>query len=152
MPESETDIIKKYKKEIEQHIDEDSIGEVPESEEFSQQYVKFKSEILSKTTSSYENWCNAFEKIASFQPGKKLKPDLEKAIETAHLNITPAGAASFAAIIGFLIILLGISISLIVFLLTNQILLFLLFIFLILGLIALFQLTKIPLIIAARWR
>ena len=154
MPESEEDILKRYRKKATEYLDEDSQGDSPDTQqqEFSQQYLKFKKEALSESKSSYENWCNAFEKLVKFQPSKKLKPEIEKAIETAHLNITPEGAASFASMLGFLIILFGVIITLVIFLLTNGISIFILLMFLIGGLVILTQFVKIPIIIASKWR
>ncbi len=150
----EEDILKKYRTKIEGEVDLESEGQVPDSSAqiFSQEYTQLKQEILSKKRSSYENWCNTFEKILALRPNKKLLPELERAIETAHLDVTPTGAASFAVFIAFFIILLGVIITLLSLFLFKTIPLFTFLIFLILGVIVLFQFPKLPIIIAARWR
>ena len=154
MKESEKDILNKYRKLAESHVDEGLQGDVPEESmnEFSQQYVKFKSELLTKKTSTYENLCNSCEKIIKLAPGAKLKPELERAIQTAHLNITPEGAATFPIIAGLLTMLLTFAFAATVFLLTNQIPIFITLILVITALILMTQLTKIPVILATRWR
>src|SRR3989344_3060639 len=107
---SEEDILKKYKSKIEGHMDAESEGQVASAESslFSQDYLDIKKEILSKKRSGYEKWCNFFEKAIQFKPSKSLEVELQRSIETTHLDITPTGATSFAVFTGFLIILLGI--------------------------------------------
>src|SRR3989344_6054280 len=159
MPESERDILKKYRKKVEEHIDEESGGDVQDSsiEVFSAEYLRFRQESLSQKRSGYENWCNSAENILKFKPSPKILPDLERSIETAHLSITPSGAASFAALIGFLVILLGSLISGIIFLLQKELSfenfpVFTLMVFLVAGLLSLVYLPRIPIYIATRWR
>ncbi len=150
----EEDILNKYRQKLNDHLDEESEGQVRDSANklFSQDYISLKKDILSKRRSSYENWCNAFEKIIQFRPGKTLEPELERAIETAHLDITPTGAASFAVFTGFLTILLGIIITLTLIFAFGTTPIFTFLIFVLFGFIFLFQFPKIPIIMAARWR
>ena len=93
-------ILSRYKRKIEQHVDEDDAAPT----EFSKEYEEFRREALSKAESSYEKWCAVAEGLIRFKPNSKEIPEVEKAIETAHLNITPVGAASLAALVAFLFI------------------------------------------------
>lgn len=160
----EEEIIKKYKKRIAKHIEEESIGETASLDEFSKEYIKFREEALSKPTTRYENWCNAFEKTIQIKPTDKQLPLLNQAIETAHLNITPTGAATFAVVIGLLLIFLGIFVGILVNLdyiaaaiggtLTDAMTLsvFLPFAIMIFGIIMFKPLTNFPIYLADKWR
>lgn len=162
-----SDIINRYKSKIEEHIDEESEGQIisQEDSEFSSEYQKFRREVLAEKDSWYERWCNTAEKIIAFAPQKKELPAIESAIETAHLNITPTGAASLSALISFGLIIMGFFIFGLsyVFLsllnaelppgeVFNKIPLFPPILFLILGLMALFFLKKMPMYLASSWR
>ena len=156
MPKKEDvkDILEKYRSKIEEYVDVETEGQI-ESEStkaFSSEYIKFREEILSKNISNYEKWCNISETIVKLKPSDKNLPRIEEAISTAHLNITPTGAASFAALSSLLIIFLGIFISAILFLLIGEIPIFTLLMFLIIGLVALMYFNKMPLFIATKWR
>lgn len=160
----EEDIIKRYKKRISKHIEEESIGDTASLEEFSREYVKFREEALSRRTTRYENWCNALEKIVQIKPSEKQLPLLRQAIETAHLNITPTGAATFAVVIGLIIIILGLFVGILVNIeyitsaingtLTEEMVpnIFLAFAIMILGVIIFKPLTNFPIYLADRWR
>src|SRR3989344_4037257 len=130
MPESEEEILRKYRKQVNEHVDEESEGGVPDSsdEAFSQEYLKFKEEALSQNRSRYESWCN-----------------------------TAIGAASFAALAGLLIIISGFLLSGIIFLFQEELVfanfpIFTLMIFLITGLLVFFYFPRLPIYIATRWR
>ncbi len=148
------DILEKYRSKLGEHVDIESEGQVSaESDKaFSQEYTTFRKEVLSSQLSKYERWCNSAENILKLKPQDKLLPKLEEAINTAHLNITPSGAVSLAAITSLLLILGGGLFSVIIFLLTNSFPIFTFLMFLILSLVALMYLNKAPIYIATRWR
>ena len=158
MSEKPDDILNRYRKKINDHIDKDSLGQVIDSSDnsFSNEYSKFRDEITSSKRSSYEKWCNFAEHIIKFAPSPKILSSLETAIDTAHLNITPVGAASFAALSGLVIILGGFLLSLIIFALQGMDFqnfpIFTLLVFLVTGLLSFVYLPRIPLYIATRWR
>lgn len=154
MPEDVNDIIKKYKSKVEEHLDVETEGESDSesNKAFSEEYIKFREEILSSRVTKYEKWCNIFESFIKLKPSDKNLPKIEEAINTSHLNITPSGAASFAGIISILIIFGGIFLSVIYFLLFNDFPIFTLLMFLITGLIALMYLNRMPIMIATKWR
>ena len=99
-------ILSKYKERIGEHTDDAS--QVTNTE-FSKDYEEFRREALSSSESKYEKWCTFAESILKFKPNQKELPEIEKAIATAHLNVTPTGASSFAAMVAFLFVLLGLG-------------------------------------------
>ncbi|HIH25517.1 hypothetical protein J4476_00210 [Candidatus Woesearchaeota archaeon] len=158
MSENPDDILNKYRKKINDHVDKDTLGQVSDSSDasFSNEYSKFRDEITSSKRSSYEQWCNFAERVIKFSPSPKILSSLETAIDTAHLNITPVGASSFAALSGLIIILSGFLLSLIIFALQGMDFanfpIFTLLVFLITGLLSFVYLPRIPIYIATRWR
>ena len=148
------DILSRYKEKVSSHIDIDSGISDDEAKKFSQEYITFKSEVLSNNRTRYEKWCNAAEKIIAFKPPKDKEKLLQEAIDTAHLDLTPTGAASFAALTGFIIILFAIIIALGFYLTlgADNIPLFTIVLLLIFGLVAVTKFTDIPLYLASRWR
>ncbi|HLD11014.1 MAG TPA: hypothetical protein VJB89_02945 [Candidatus Nanoarchaeia archaeon] len=160
MPKKEVDeILSKYRKRLEKHIDIDTLGEVESTNisEFSQEYTTFREEWLSKSTTTYENFCNTAEKIFPLKPASKDEIELSKAIKTAHLQITPSGAVSFAALIGGLFVILGLLIAGLDYGLTPDqgiagIGIFLPLLFITFGLIALKIFAKYPTYLATKWR
>ncbi len=155
MPEEDIkEIMEKYRSKVEEHIDSESDGQVVSSqtESFSQEYQTFREEVLSKKRSKYEDWCNFSENILHLKPAEKDLPELNEAINTAHLNITPSGAVSFAASVTLLSIIGGALFSGLMFLIFGEFPIFTLLMFLIGGLIALFILNKMPIYLATAWR
>lgn len=164
MPEDELKkILGSYEKKLSNHLDEDSAGSL--ETDVSLQYQKFRAESLSNRESKYEKLCAFAEKIIAFAPAKKDLPEIEKAIEISHLNITPAGSASFAALTSFLLIFLGFlffGLNMVLLAIANpnlpfselldKISIFTPFLFMILGLLAMFLLKKLPVYIASNWR
>lgn len=160
MPKKEVDeILSKYRKKLEKHIDVYSIGEVEPADikEFSQQYATFREEWLSKSTTTYENFCNTAEKMLPLKPAPKDEAELSKAIRTAHLQMTPGGAVSFAALVGGICIILAFLIAGLDYGLSPDeglagVGIFLPLLFLIFGLIALKIFAKYPIYLATKWR
>lgn len=155
------EILSKYKKRVSEHADTASEASPEEISNFSREYEQFRQEALSPSTSRYESWCAWAENILKFKPNEKDLPELEKSIAAAHLNVTPTGAASFAALIAFGFILLGMFylfvgalISTNFFADISQIALPLFFplLFLVLGFVCLKVLARMPIYIASRWR
>ncbi len=148
------DILKKYRKKMGGHLDEDTVGDVEsfDSGRFSSEYVKFKREVLGKKRTVYEEWCNQAERVLKLAPPKDKLNSLQDAINTAHLEITPTGSSSFAGLMGFLLVLLGFLIGGILYLATDQIYFFLPLLFLFAGVVAMFMLPNVPIYLATRWR
>src|SRR3989344_2522789 len=108
MKKGEGEIVKKYEERLAEHTD----AGLEDVSKFSSEYEKFRAEALSERLSWYESWCGLAENLLRFKPNQKDLPELERAVATAHLQVTPAGAASFAALVAFLFILLGVGVCL----------------------------------------
>jgi len=114
---------------------------------YSREYKQFKKEYISKRLSLYEKACNFSGNILKLKPDKKKAAEMQEAINTAHLEITPTGVLSFAVLAPIFIILFGSLISFLIF----QAMFFVIF-FLIVGLILIFPLMKMPFYLANNWR
>ncbi len=147
----EQEILKRYKARLGKHTDK-TIASPQDLETFSKEYRTFKQEVLGKQRSRYETWCNKSEKFLAIAPPKKQVHEIEKAIETIHLDITPVGATSFATIAGFSTILFGFLFAAIMFALTTQIKLFIPLLCLLVGLLVVKFVARLPIYLAARWR
>ncbi len=154
MPEDIKDIIERYRSALGEHTDIESEGEAGSEtlKSFSKEYLKFREEVLSTQRTRYENWCNACENIIKLKPSDKLLPALEESIKTAHLNINPSGAVSFAAIISLLTILFALGLSIIFYFVSDSFPIITLLVLLILALVSLVYLNRMPIYIATRWR
>ncbi|MFP4115721.1 MAG: hypothetical protein ACLFTQ_00740 [Candidatus Aenigmatarchaeota archaeon] len=83
----------------------------------SREYETFREEEEKHQKKSlYERFCNYAGKIAEIEPGEERKEKMQKAIDFAHLQITPEEAYSLAIfsgigliIVAFLLLMLGIS-------------------------------------------
>ncbi|MFH1073148.1 MAG: hypothetical protein V1743_07010 [Nanoarchaeota archaeon] len=140
---------KKYAERISQELGEQEQGEGIISHE----YEEFRKAYLPKRLSLYEQWCSISEKVLHFAPDKAKAQELQEAIDAAHLNVTPTGAASFALFIPLLVIIVGIFVGYIIpsLLFSTANSFFIIFAIIIgLGLIVPFQ--KLPYIIANTWR
>lgn len=97
-------ILEKYKQKLSEEIDfqgsdKKSVAQEDNRENLestSRQYKQFKEGMIPTHFSLYEQACNKAEKILRIAPDKKGIKEMEEAINTAHLNITPAGVSSFA--------------------------------------------------------
>ena len=143
------EILLKYRKKIGDHIDETTIND---SKEFSQEYNQFREEALGSLKTRYEKWCNASEKLITFSPDLQTTKELEEAIGVTHLNITPQGAASFAAILSFITIIISLLWGLVTYILTDVIAIFFPLLMLVGSIGILKYCAKIPLFLATRWR
>ncbi|MCF7866083.1 hypothetical protein K9L67_00580 [Candidatus Woesearchaeota archaeon] len=118
-------------------------------------YNTFKDTFMPKNLSFYEKGCGFAEKIIPMTPDKKKIPDIQEAIKISHLNISPTGTASFAALTSLAIILISIILGYLVVFSdstgTTEITFFV-FSGLILALIMFLPLSKLPFIIANIWR
>ena len=122
----------------------------------SSDYESFKKAFMPKNLTLYEKVCNFGEKFLPIKPDKKEIPKIQEAIKTSHLNVTPTGTMSFAAISSISIVFVFIILGYIVpFILsggkTADVFFFVIFGFLA-GLGLFVPLTKLPYIIANSWR
>src|SRR3989344_7909070 len=140
------DLIQKYTKKVETQLNVplSSISEKPLT---TKEYQDFRKQYMPGQMSLYENLCNRSEKILKVAPGPKDLPKIDAAIKTAHLNITPTGAYSFAMLAPTLIAIFG---SLISFAIFDSF--FFVFFFLLTALALYIPLQRMPMIMADSWR
>jgi len=144
MPQKNIDkILEKYKLKLKQELGEKRILRPVTSAE----YKHFKQELLPKHLSWYEQLCNLSERFVKIQPDKEKEKTLKESIDICHLEITPAGATSFALIMPLFVILFG---SLISLMLLDSF--FFLFLSVIIGIILMYIFQKLPIFFANNWR
>ncbi|MBU0980645.1 MAG: hypothetical protein KJ709_07590 [Nanoarchaeota archaeon] len=144
MPEKEVeDLLSKYKERLRNELEGQDLERVT-----SREYNEFKNELLPRHFSIYEKACRISEKLLKIDPNKKKLKELQRSIETCHLNITPQGAASFAMLFPLLWMVLG---SVIILTMFNAPLFFMMF-FIISGLAMMVIFGKLPFFLANSWR
>jgi len=147
------DIKQKYKSRINKELGKknDPVKKVTTSD-----YNSFKKTFLPKELTLYEQACNFAEKIIPIKPDSKGIPEIEEAIRVSHLNISPTGTMSFAALSMIAIIFASIIFGyLIPFVLTGgksgDNVFFIMF-GIIMSAVLFIPLTKLPFIISNMWR
>jgi len=111
-------ILEKAEKKLGQRINLDE----PEhfvGDTFSMEYEVFRQNNLEKSVSKYEKFCGIAEKIIKVKVKDKESEKLDNAIDTAHLDITPGGANSFAAVFTFLVVLFGLTLGVLMYYFTG---------------------------------
>lgn len=142
------DLVQKYTKKVETQLNVpvESLSQEPVT---TKEYQEFRKQYMPKPMTWYEKLCNMSEKIIKVSPGAKDIPKIELAIKTAHLNITPTGAYSFAMLGPSLLAVIG---SLASYIIPKQPSFFFIFFFLFAGLGLYLPLQKLPNFIADSWR
>ncbi|MBN2112462.1 hypothetical protein JW707_05180 [Candidatus Woesearchaeota archaeon] len=110
------------------------------------EYTQFKAELLPAHMTWYEKGCNLAEKLVKMQPKKEKAALMQESIEICHLNITPAGATSFAILVPLIFVILGI----IQFILTGSLFFTVFFVFG--GLLLMIPLQRYLSFLANGWR
>jgi len=146
------ELIRKYKKKIENEFKSSDLNQNHQNYEPSA-YLQFKNELLPKRLSIYEKLCNWSEKLFKINPGEKAKEELQKSIDTCHLEITPEGSQSFSIIFPVLFMLVGSLLSFVLpILFGSSPLLFFIMFFLIVGLFGIIILKGLPHQLAKKWK
>jgi hypothetical protein len=141
------DLRKKYVQKLSESLDDKE--QVPRT----QQYAEFRKAYLPKPLSWYEKACNAAAKILPVSPDKSRRPQIERAIRTCHLQMTPEGVGSFALLAPLLLILAGALVFyLLPMLLWGSGSLFVTIYIAILGVILIIPLGRIPEFLSTSWR
>jgi hypothetical protein len=147
------DMKNKYRRKLVQELGgaPDEVKRVSSSD-----YESFKQSFLPRNFTLYEKVCNFGEKILPIKPDKRDIPKIQEAIKTSHLNISPTGTMSFAAVASFGIILFFIFFGyLLPFILsggkTAEMFFFIFFGFIV-AVISFIPLTRLPFIFANSWR
>jgi len=121
-----------------------SIMDQPSRGVFTKDYDIFRKEALNLENSLYERSCKFAQKIIDFAPSKEeQKKELQEAIDSVHLDITPGGAYTLAILVMFGFILLGFTI-LMVSLLFNHVQLLIPLLTIFFGVGIFFPLSKFP--------
>lgn len=110
MPISEDEIkglLDKYKSKIESQLEVPLETTSEGDPTTTKEYSEFKKQYMPRNLTIYEKLCKISEKIIKVSPDKKKIPEIQEAIDTAHLDITPTGATSFAILGPLLIALVG---------------------------------------------
>jgi hypothetical protein len=143
------DLSAKYKARVERELGGGTSegADTGEKKVYSREYQQFRKEFTPARMSIYERLCNMSEKILRLKPEPKKAAELDEAIETCHLRITPSGAMSFS-ILGPLVFALGASL---VFYVLLQSMFFVMF-FLMAGVIMINPLGTLPMFMASSWR
>ena len=124
----------------------------PSSGAFTKDYETFREEALHFENTLYERACLFTHSFIDFSPtNKDYKKRLEEAIEATHLSITPAAAYTFAIVILFSLIFLGLFIGFVSFLF-NATQVFLALFCIALGIVLLKPLSNYPIHLAQRRR
>lgn len=147
-----SELVAKYKRELEQKL----VGKEPVGTAkpiTTQEYQEFKKEFMPRQMSLFESACNFSEKIFKLKPDAKTEPIMQESINICHLNITPAGAMSFAYLFPVFFILIGVFLSIAIpMMMGAPISTFFLSFFILAGLVMIFPLTKLTEFMANSWR
>ncbi|MBT6040366.1 hypothetical protein HOH15_00395 [Candidatus Woesearchaeota archaeon] len=113
MPSPEVEeLLQKYKTKIESEL-----GPTVKADDkpiTSADYDTFRKSMMPGTASFYEKACNWGEKILKIKPDAKEEAELNKAIEAAHLKVTPTGTTSFSILAPVILGLSGLILSFII--------------------------------------
>lgn len=143
---STDDILKKYGSKIEEQMQN------YESEDyFSQDYLKFKGEMLPEM-SRYKRWAEAFGSIIKLKVSAKDEARLGRPLEIAHLNVTPSQALSLAAVTFLGTFLLTIFLVAAIYLITDNFQTLFLFLGLLASLFVFYYTYTMPKRLANAWR
>ena len=148
-PARKDDLVEKFEAKIKKELGEGGAERVPDQEKraYSREYQQFRKEYIPKHMSIYEKLCNISGSILKLKPEKEKAKELQEAIETCHLNITPTGAMSFS-ILGPIVFALVTSL---LFYILLQSMFFVMF-FMFAAFIMIGPLGNLPMFLAAAWR
>lgn len=149
IPPDVNDILKKYGNKIESQINSSSVPEI--SSGYSQAYSTFKEE-MAPEWARYEKLCHSLGNIIKLKISQKDEIKVRKNIEIAHLDIEPWQAVTLSAVTFFLIFIVGLFISVSVYVFTGNVP-FLFFIMLIVTCLFLYNyISGFPERFANQWR
>ncbi|MBS3155084.1 hypothetical protein J4404_01150 [Candidatus Woesearchaeota archaeon] len=99
----------------------------------------------------YEKLCNKSEAVLAIRPPVDQYAKLEKAIQTAHLQITPIGATSFATMVSVFLVFISILIGALTYL-AGSMSIFIPLILILTAALTLTPLSNLPIYLADKWR
>ncbi|MBN2142409.1 hypothetical protein JW711_03695 [Candidatus Woesearchaeota archaeon] len=136
----------------------DKSGGEPDADDdqsyISSDYYNFKKESVPAHFTLYEKACNLAEQVLKIEPDKAKIAEMKEAIETCHLQITPAGATSFSILMPLIIALVTITLTYLVpaLLYPGKESMFFVVFSLFVGLGMILPLQKLPFFLANSWR
>ncbi|PIN75364.1 hypothetical protein COV18_04210 [Candidatus Woesearchaeota archaeon CG10_big_fil_rev_8_21_14_0_10_37_12] len=137
----EKELIEKYKERLQNELGTDK------NVIFSREYQQFRKDVLPPSLTFYENVCGFCERLLKLKVKPGTAEKTQELIESAHLQVSPAGVLATSIILPVLFILLSVLIFLVIF----DSLFFALFFFLI-GVTGIIVLQKLPGFLASSWR
>ncbi len=146
---STDDILNKYKSKIEGQLRDYSSSSNPGN--FSRSYQNFR-ESMTPSFSSYEKWCKSLGNLFKIKVSEKDNETIGKAIETAHLSITPSEAVVLAVVVLFSVLFGGILLLVGIWFLTETLSIMLIFLTFILAIFLFYYTYNAPQRIALQWR
>lgn len=141
------EILRKYSSKIEKQMK----GYNSDSQRYSKSYEKFREEMSPEFT-RYEKWCKSLGSLFKIKVGEKDKKRISKAIEIAHLNITPSEVLVLSTSILFLIIFGGVLFFTAIWMITGAFSFMFLFLVFLLAVFLFFYSSKTPERLAMKWR
>ena len=147
---STDDILKRYGAKIEQQM-KGNTAQPGYQQKFSQSYERFRQSMMPEF-SKFEKWCKTFGNLFRIKVGDKDNERISKAIDTAHLNVTPSEVVVFATMTLLLTMFGGILFFVAIWLLTDVFSLMLLFLVLLLSIFLFYYVSKTPERLAVKWR
>jgi hypothetical protein len=151
---STDDIMKKYGAKIEKQMGRynEAVSVTGDKQTgFSQSYTRFR-EAMTPEFSRYEKWCKTFGNLFTLKVGEKDKKRIDKAIESAHLNVSTSEVVVFATMALFLTLFGGVLFFVGIWLLTGAFSLMFLFLIFVLAIFLFFYFSKTPERLAMQWR
>ncbi len=146
----------KYREKIKEEFDNYKGKESPESSIQSRQYQEFKKQWMPKNFTLYEKACSFSENLLKIEPDPREAAKIKEAIETCHMNATPAGVKSFS-FVGPLMLIIAVTVLSFIPMLLDPLAdpasaMFFVIFAVVLGLILVVPLSKLPEFLAASWR
>ena len=140
------DILRKYGAKIETQMK--GYDSVPK---YSQSYEKFR-EAMSPDFSRYERWCKSIGNFFTMKVGEKDRQRISRAIEIAHLNVSPSEVVVFSTMILLFTLFGGILFFTAIWLITGAFSFMFLFLVFLLSVFLFFYTSRTPDRLAMKWR
>ncbi|MBU2576967.1 MAG: hypothetical protein KKF50_04560 [Nanoarchaeota archaeon] len=150
MAPSTEDILKKYRAKIDRQLSDYNESPTPQGK-FSKSYDTFRASMMPEF-SRYERWCKSIGNFFTMKLGEKDNARISRAIEIAHLNVTPSEVVVFATMLMFLVMFGGSLIITAVWFLGGGLSIGLLFLLFLLSVFLFFYASKTPERLAVKWR
>lgn len=143
------EILKKYGSKIESQINTNN--SIKENTSFSKEYMKFKEDMLPEL-SRYERWTRTLGNLIKIKPSSKESLKLQKQLQTAHLETTPAQAVTLAGVSLLLVFFTVLLISVAIYLINGTVQFLFIFLGLIVSIFVFYYTYSMPKRLANIWR